>query len=78
MAVLPASKLTMGLPFYSRDVRTGHWVRVLLCLPRVAVKDSLPEQVSVNTMHRCSGVNACHVASKLVLCVVLHAYGKRG
>eukprot|EP00038_Savillea_parva_P017216 m.19426 g.19426 ORF g.19426 m.19426 type:complete len:361 (+) comp3691_c0_seq2:52-1134(+) len=25
MAVLPAHKLTMGLPFYARDVRTGEW-----------------------------------------------------
>lgn len=25
VAMLPPAKLTMGLPFYSRDVRTGEW-----------------------------------------------------
>ena len=25
VAVLPAGKLTMGLPFYSRDIKTGAW-----------------------------------------------------
>ena len=25
MAMLPAAKLTMGLPMYARSVRTGEW-----------------------------------------------------
>ena len=86
VAMLPPAKLTMGLPFYSRDVRTGEWDTYEVSTDAASRKASahppLPTHVRAHSSHRtyfsfltcfscCVYVYVQNLVNKILLLLVL-------